>query len=110
METPVRTALSSSLGRQLVEFIFPAQMPAHAAHVEEPVTRRVMDVLTTEPGLQLYTANHFGDNPGPRQSRYPAKSRSTVHRFSVQNFGGMPRRSKYDCDAYRRSSITHSLR
>ena len=31
--------------------------PVHAARVEEPTTGRVLDVFTTEPGLQLYTAN-----------------------------------------------------
>ena len=31
--------------------------PALAAHVYEPKTGRVMEVLTTEPGIQLYTGN-----------------------------------------------------
>lgn len=32
---------------------------APAARVREPKSGRVMEVLTTEPGVQLYTANHF---------------------------------------------------
>jgi aldose 1-epimerase len=32
---------------------------ALAARVSEPKTGRVMEVLTTEPGVQLYTANHM---------------------------------------------------
>ena len=32
---------------------------ALAARVSEPKTGRVMEVLTTEPGVQLYTANHL---------------------------------------------------
>ena len=30
-----------------------------AARVTEPVSGRVMEVLTTEPGVQLYTGNHL---------------------------------------------------
>ncbi|MCH7717665.1 MAG: galactose-1-epimerase, partial [Gemmatimonadetes bacterium] len=30
---------------------------AHAARVEEPTTGRVLDVYTTEPGLQFYSGN-----------------------------------------------------
>jgi aldose 1-epimerase len=40
--------------------------PALAARVREPVTGRVMEVSTTEPGLQLYTAN-FLDLPSRRE-------------------------------------------
>ena len=39
---------------------------ARAATVYEPSTGRVMDVLTTEPGVQFYTANHLdGTLRGP---------------------------------------------
>lgn len=33
--------------------------PVLAARVEEPVSGRVMEVLTTHPGMQFYTANHL---------------------------------------------------
>ena len=33
--------------------------PRHVVNVYEPSTGRVMDVSTTEPGMQLYTANHL---------------------------------------------------
>jgi aldose 1-epimerase len=33
--------------------------PSPAATVYEPITGRVMDVLTTEPGVQFYSANHL---------------------------------------------------
>jgi aldose 1-epimerase len=45
----------------------------NAAHVEDPLTGRVLDVRTTEPGMQFYTANYFGDNDGKKtgkKSRY----------------------------------------
>lgn len=38
--------------------------PALAARVYEPKSGRVMEVLTTEPGVQLYTANHMRNQPG----------------------------------------------
>jgi aldose 1-epimerase len=36
-----------------------------AATVYEPGSGRIMEVLTTEPGLQFYTANHLKDVVGP---------------------------------------------
>jgi aldose 1-epimerase len=33
-----------------------------AAHVDEPVSGRTLDVLTTEPTVHIYTANHFSGN------------------------------------------------
>lgn len=35
-----------------------------AAIAMDPVTGRTMEVWTTEPGIQLYTANHFDGSPG----------------------------------------------
>lgn len=48
------------------------QSLALAANVYDPATGRVMDVLTTEPGVQLYTANHMdGSIVGTGGVRYP---------------------------------------
>ncbi|MBX3441729.1 MAG: galactose mutarotase [Planctomyces sp.] len=83
-----------------------------AARAIDPKSGRVMEVLTTEPGVQLYTANHFngtassGGQPrhgafclecqhypdSPNQPKFPttvlrpgeAYRQTTVHRFSVQ--------------------------
>ena len=41
-----------------------------AAKVSEPKTGRVMECLTTEPGVQLYTANGFNNNPFPRHGAF----------------------------------------
>lgn len=41
-----------------------------AARVMEPVSGRLMDCLTTEPGVQLYTANHFNGKPYPRHGAF----------------------------------------
>jgi aldose 1-epimerase len=43
---------------------------AHAAHVDEPVSGRTLDVFTTEPGLQLYSGNHLGEVRGKRGQTY----------------------------------------
>jgi aldose 1-epimerase len=45
---------------------------ALAARVHEPTTGRVMEVLTTEPGVQFYTANSFkGTIKGKGGVTYP---------------------------------------
>lgn len=43
---------------------------ARAARVEEPKSGRVLEVWTTEPGVQLYTANKMKDFKGKRGSVY----------------------------------------
>lgn len=82
-----------------------------AAKVTDPTTGRVMEIFTTEPGVQLYTANHFdgtADSAGapkhgafcletqhfpdsPNQPQFPTTvlkpgdtyTQTTVHKFSV---------------------------
>ena len=47
--------------------------PGHlrpAARVMDPASGRVMDCLTTEPGVQLYTANHFKGKPYPKHGAF----------------------------------------
>ena len=45
--------------------------PGLAARLEDPVSGRVLEVLTTEPGLQLYTANYLdGSNVGKARHLY----------------------------------------
>ena len=48
--------------------------PGLAAVVREPSSGRVLEVLTTEPGVQLFTANHFA-------GRLTGKSRRSYPRF-----------------------------
>ncbi len=82
------------------------------ARVSDPGSGRVMEVETTEPGVQLYTANHFNGGSGsagapqhgafclecqhypdsPNQPEFPTTilrpgeeyTQQTVHRFSIQ--------------------------
>ena len=85
---------------------------ALAARVEDPGSGRVMEVLTTEPGVQLYTANFLDGDPknggfkqhsalcletqhfpnSPNQPEFPTTvlrpgetyKQTTIHRFSVK--------------------------
>ena len=41
-----------------------------AARVREPESGRIMECLTTEPGVQLYTANGFNGNPFPKHGAF----------------------------------------
>lgn len=41
-----------------------------AARVVEPVSGRVLECRTTEPGVQLYTANHFNGRPYPKHGAF----------------------------------------
>ncbi|MDX1946670.1 MAG: aldose epimerase family protein, partial [Pirellulaceae bacterium] len=83
-----------------------------AARVQDPATGRVMEILTTEPGVQLYCGNFLGGGAGeggykqheafcletqhfpdsPNQPQFPSTvlrpgqtfQSTTVHRFSVE--------------------------
>lgn len=46
---------------------------ALAARVYEPQTGRVMEVFTTQPGVQLYTGNFMRDIPGKNGHIYPKR-------------------------------------
>lgn len=84
-----------------------------AARISSPATGRVMEVLTTEPGIQLYTGNYLDGSPGtagfgkheafclecqhfpgsPNKPNFPSTlltpgetyRQSTIHRFSVES-------------------------
>lgn len=50
-----------------------AGKPVLAARVYEPQTGRVMEVFTTQPGVQLYTGNFMRDIPGKNGHIYPKR-------------------------------------
>jgi len=68
--------------------------PALAARVHEPRTGRVMEVLTTEPGLQLYTGNYLdGTLTGKRgvtYRRHSGFSLEAQHFPDAVNHPGFP--------------------
>ncbi|NDV81428.1 aldose epimerase family protein [Bacteroides sp. 51] len=47
---------------------------AHAATYSDPESGRVMEVYTTEPGVQLYTGNWLGGFAGAHGATFPARS------------------------------------
>jgi aldose 1-epimerase len=48
------------------------ETPVLTARVEEPASGRILELLTTEPGVQLYTGNYLdGSEPGKGGCRYP---------------------------------------
>jgi aldose 1-epimerase len=64
-----------------------------AATVVEPESGRRMEVFTTEPGIQLYTANHLDGNAGRRgetYSKYGAFCLETQHFPDSPNQLGFP--------------------
>jgi aldose 1-epimerase len=62
--------------------------PTLAARVVDPQSGRVMEVLTTQPGVQLYTANHIeGEIKGKEGAIYHFRS---AYCFETQHFPDTP--------------------
>jgi aldose 1-epimerase len=68
--------------------------PALAATVHEPASGRMMEVLTDEPGVQLFTASNLGGSPAGKGTgtypRYPALCLETQHFPNSVNEPGFP--------------------
>lgn len=62
---------------------------AFAARCIEPQSGRMLEVYTTEPGLQLYTGNWLGGFAGAHGATYPARSAIC---FEAQRFPDTPNR------------------
>lgn len=63
-----------------------------AARVTEPVSGRVMEVLTTEPGLQFYSANSLDNIPGKAGAVYGPRSGFCLE---TQHFPDSPNRPNF---------------
>ena len=64
-----------------------------AAEVYEPNTGRVLEVWTTEPGMQFYTGNYLDGTPGKGGQAYPRRSAfclETQHYPDSPNHPGFP--------------------
>jgi aldose 1-epimerase len=64
-----------------------------AARVYEPASGRVMEVSTTEPGVQLYSGNHVRDfvgSGGARYNSHPGFCLETQHYPDTPNQPGFP--------------------
>ncbi|HRJ10201.1 MAG TPA: aldose epimerase family protein [Prosthecobacter sp.] len=73
-----------------------------AARVREPGGGRVMEVLTTDPGVQLYTANHLKGVPGKKGHVYAAR-----HGFCLetQKFPDSPNKPQFPSAVLRPGQI-----
>jgi len=63
-----------------------------AAKVYEQTSGRIMEVWTTEPGMQLYTGNFLGDEIGKNKKRYPLRSAFCLE---TQHFPDSPNQEKF---------------
>jgi aldose 1-epimerase len=64
-----------------------------AARVVEPISGRVLEVYTTEPGVQLYTGNFLdGKTPGKGGVTYPPRSAFCLE---TQHFPNSPNQPKF---------------
>ena len=63
-----------------------------AARLADPKSGRVMEVLTTEPGLQLYTGNWLGEEKGKAGRVYPRRSGVCLE---TQHYPDSPNRPEF---------------
>jgi aldose 1-epimerase len=64
-----------------------------AAKVVDPSSGRVLEVLTSEPGVQLYTANHLNPaDPGKHKHRYAPR---TAFCLETQHFPDSPNQDNF---------------
>jgi aldose 1-epimerase len=80
---------------------------ALAARVVEPKSGRVMEVLTEEPGVQLYTANFLGETPGKGKvyGQYGALCLETQHYPDSVNHPNFPSTILRPGEKYRTTTV-----
>lgn len=77
-----------------------------AASVYEPATGRVMEVWTTEPGVQFYTGNFLdGSRPGKSGKPYPRRSGFCLE---TQHYPDSPNRPNFPTTTLRKGATYHS--
>lgn len=80
--------------------------PEEAAELYEPVSGRVLTIATTEPGTQLYTAEHLdGSLVGTSGRPYPAGAGIALE---TQHFPDSPNRPDYPSTVLRPGEVHHS--
>jgi aldose 1-epimerase len=72
-----------------------------AAEVYEPTTGRVMEVWTTEPGVQLYTGNYLDGTPGKGGKPYPRRSALCLE---TQHYPDSPNKPNFPSTVLRKGS------
>ena len=77
-----------------------------AAHVDEPVSGRTLDVLTTEPTVHIYTANHFpGTDMGA--ARIPLRPLTGLA-LETQHLPDSPNQPNFPTTMLRPGEVFHS--
>lgn len=77
-----------------------------AARVVEPDSGRVLEVLTTEPGVQFYTANFLdGSHRGPTGRPH---GRRCAYCLETQHFPNTPNRPEFPSTVLRPGEVYHS--
>jgi len=77
-----------------------------AASVYEPTTGRVMEVWTTEPGVQFYTGNFLdGSRPGKSGKAYPRRSGLCLE---TQHYPDSPNRPNFPTTTLRKGATYRS--
>ena len=77
-----------------------------AARVVEPTTGRVMEVWTTEPGVQFYTGNSLGTVTGKGGAEYPKRSAFCLE---TQHFPDSPNLPKFPSVALEPGKRYHTV-
>jgi aldose 1-epimerase len=76
-----------------------------AAEVYEPTTGRVMEVLTTEPGVQFYTGNHMDDVQGKGGKMYHFRGALCLE---TQHYPDSPNQPKFPTTELKPGEKFHS--
>jgi len=81
---------------------------SYAAKCIDPITKRTLEVYTTEPGVQLYTGNWLNGFKGAHGATFPARSGVC---FEAQHFPDSPNRTYFPSviltpeETYRQTTI-----
>jgi aldose 1-epimerase len=82
---------------------------AHAARVTEPSTGRVLDVHTTEPGLQLYSGNFLGQvGAGVRGKAGRVYGARSGFSLETQHFPDSPNKPQFPSTVLRAGAVYRS--
>jgi aldose 1-epimerase len=81
--------------------------PTLAARITEPRSGRAMDVLTTQPGVQLYTANHIeGEIKGKEGAIYHFRG---AYCFETQHFPDSPNQPNFPTTVLKPGEKFHQI-
>lgn len=79
---------------------------AFAAKCVEPISGRTLEVYTTEPGVQVYTANWHSGFAGWHGATFPARSAIC---FEAQHFPDTPNKGHFPSAALNPGEVYHQV-